>query len=271
MFALASSLVISTTLLCSNLVAQAPPPVKPTTDQSNNTDPAVTDIQNTAAKVKAIKDALKEDDPDWALVLGIGSLVRSSSTDYQDESNVIRAANLGRATPQLLTGVSFRTNIPNLVHKFQIKADDKKKCNGSIPDVCPVPLWARRPFSGFVSVKFSPGSSQVLNGYAIGGSYAIAHYLNVLIGFSLTPVNEASPGFRVTASQYVLSQQKQGQYLNFNPTALLNNEQNAFDGFPVADPATQKLSYQGNPLTIHYRGGVIVGVSIPIYFGSVFK
>ena len=119
-------------------------------------------------------------------------------------------------------------------------------------------------------MKFSPGSSQVLNGYVIGGSYAIAHYLNALIGFALTPVNEPAPGFRVTASQFVASQQKQGQYLNFNPVNMLNNAQNAFDGFPVTDP-TGKLIYQGNPLTVYYRGGVIFGVSIPIYFGSVFK
>ncbi len=274
-----TQLVLFTTLFCSSLVGQgsgtsaAPPPSPKAAPAAQDSAPqdtpaedeTVKNVKATAAEVKAIKDALKEEDPDWALVIGIGSLVKGRETDYQDESNVIRAANLGRATPQLLTGVSFRSNVPNLFRRYRAKCDDATP--GS---KCKYALWQRRPWSGFVSLKFSPGASQVLNGYVIGGSYAITHYLNALIGFALTPVNEPAPGFRVTASQFVAAQQQQGQYMNFNPTAMLNNAQHAFDGFPVTDPSG-RLIYQGNPLTIHYRGGVIFGVSVPIYFGSVFK
>lgn len=232
---------------------------------NNADDKDVKDIKAAAARVKAIKEALKEEDPDWALVLGIGSLVKGKETDYQNESNVIHSSNLGRATPQLLTGVSFRSNVPNIMRRYRVKAGE---CKGDAP--CPVELWQRRPWSGFVSLKFAPGASQVLNGYVIGGSYALTHHLNALIGFALTPVNEPAPGFRTVAAQFVQAQQAQGQYLSFNPSAMLHNDQNAFDGFPVTD-SNGKLIYQGNPLTVHYRGGVVFGVSIPVYFGSVFK
>jgi len=121
-----------------------------------------------------------------------------------------------------------------------------------------------------VSLKFSPAASQTINGYVIGGSYAIMSHLNVLIGYALTPVNEAAPGFRVAASQFVAAQQLQGQYLSFNPVAMLNNSQNAFDGFSVAD-STGKLIYKGNPLTVHYRGGAVFGVAIPVTFSSFLK
>jgi hypothetical protein len=255
---------IFTVLLCSNLRAQA------AGDASD--DQTVKAVKASAAQVRAIKDALKEDDPDWALVIGIGSLVKGPTTDYTNESNVVRASGLGHATPQLLTGVSFRSHVPNFIRRYRVKPEDRLKCDdsASTTEKCPVALWQRRPWSAFVSLKFSPGSSQVLNGYVIGGSYAITRYLNALIGFALTPVNEPAPGFRIAASQFVANQQKQGQYLNFDPTKMLNNDLNAFDGFSVVDP-TGKLIYQGNPLTVHYRGGVVFGVSIPIYFGSVFK
>ena len=58
--------------------------------------------------------------------------------------------------------------------------------------------------------------------------------------------------------------------MNFNPTAMLNNSPNAFDGFPVTNSMGQ-LIYSGNPLTVHYHGGAVFGVSIPIYFSSAFK
>ncbi len=130
--------------------------------------------------------------------------------------------------------------------------------------------WEKRPWNAFVSVKFAPGSSQTINGFVVGASYSLTKYLSALVGFALTPINEPAPGFRTTAAQFVIAQQKQGQYLNFDPNAMLSNQRNAFDGFPVTDP-TGKLIYSGNPLTVHYHGGAVFGVSIPIYFSSAFK
>src|SRR5258708_2693570 len=168
---LVTSLAVPVIVLYSNLIAQhngadskpasvqaAPVEPKPSASDSTPEDPTVEKINASAAQVKAIKDALKEEDPDWALVIGLGSLVKGPATDCLNESNVVRSAGLGHATPQLLTGVWFRSHV-------------------------------RRPWNGFVSLKFSPGASQVLNGYVIGGFYAITHYLNALIGFALTPVN----------------------------------------------------------------------------------
>lgn len=116
---LVTRISISVLLFCSTLNAQqagttapAAPGATPSSSAAPATqdpgakgpagdDKAVNDVKAAAAQVKAIKEALKEDDPDWALVLGIGSLVKGRETDYQNESNVIRASNLGRATPQL--------------------------------------------------------------------------------------------------------------------------------------------------------------------------
>jgi hypothetical protein len=131
-------------------------------------------------------------------------------------------------------------------------------------------VWRQRPWGGFVSLKFSPASSQTLNGYVIGGSYSIGTYLDILIGFALTPVNEASPGLRVAASQYVTAQQALGNDLNFNPVAMLNGDKNAFDGFPLTNPVGT-LIYKGTALETHYRGGAVFGISLPISFASVFS
>ncbi len=236
----------------------ATPSTQPTATPSPQSTAAPSTQTLTPAEIAKMKEALNAEDPDFALVLGIGSLVVNSGvTDYENQSNVIHSANLGRATPQLLTGISFRSKIPNFRHF-------SRNC---VPDC---ELWQQRPWSGFVSLKFAPGASQTVNGYVIGGTYPIAHYLNAFIGYALTPVNEPSPGFRTTAAQFVTNEQKQGRDLNFDPNAMLRNSQNAFDGFSVTD-STGKLIYQGNPLTVHYRGGAVFGVSIPVNFKSVFK
>src|SRR5258708_40281628 len=62
-------------------------------------------INENRATRKAIEAALKaENDPDFALVVGIGSLiVASRSTDYSNQANVLHSNNLGRATPQFFT------------------------------------------------------------------------------------------------------------------------------------------------------------------------
>ena len=237
--------------------------------------------------VKAIKDALSADsDLDFSLVLGVASLiVVSGSTDYSDASNVIHSNNLGKATPQFLTGVAFRSHLPNFFPRYygcpwntnnpapndttapKGGTNPKKKSGSACSYAEP---WQKRPWNAFVSIKFSPGANQTVNGFVFGASYALTKYLNALIGYSLTPINEPAPGFRVTASQFVAAQQKTGQDLSFSPTAMLNNSPNAFDGFPVTD-STGKLIYSGNPLTVHYHGGLVLGISIPIYFSSVFK
>jgi hypothetical protein len=215
----------------------------------------------------ALKKALDlEDNQDFSLVLGIGSqVVGFDVTDYQDESHVLRSSSLGHSTPQLLAGVAFRTPVPNFP-RFNGCRKEKSK----VKDCLGSPPWRRNPWSAFVSLKFAPGASETFNGFVIGGSWAFGHYVSALIGFSLAPINEPSPGFRTTAAQFVTNQQKLGLYQNFDPAAMLANQRNAFDGFPVTDPSG-KLIFQGNPLGIHYRGGAVFGLSVPILFKSVFS
>jgi hypothetical protein len=100
-------------------------------------------------------------------------------------------------------------------------------------------------------------------------SHTIAKHLDLLIGFSLSPIAEPSPGFRQTAARYVL-EKGITKPQDFNADDLLANRPNAFDGYPLQDTRGFVL-YPGKPTTVHYRGGAILGVSIPIYFRSVFK
>ncbi len=302
----------TTTITTTTVTTTTPPTTPPTTPTGGDvaskpgspggTPASQAQVDALQKQVSTIQGDLSKQDSEFALTLGIGSLVLNSDvTDYSNTANVLQANSLGRATPQYLAGVSMRTAVPNFgqlgakgdcaVPTVPIKAPpdtstvppDTSKAsnkNGKPPkdNSKPSPyasglscgVWRRRPWEGFVSIKFAPGSSQTINGYVLGGSYAIGHYLDVLIGFALTPVNEPSPGFRVVAAQYVTQQQQLGLDLNFNSAAMLQNQRNAFDGFPITSSAG-KLIYTGNALEIHYRGGAVFGVSIPFTFSSVFS
>ena len=241
-----------------------------------------------------------------SLVLGLGSLVTAGESDYQLQSNILTAKTLGHATPQLLTGLAFRTWVPNFrifcgeerkSENFVVKqskiAKDKAKsaknneaidrANAAIDEAkaeahgayesCMTKrdLWQRNPFNAFVSLKFAPGTSEPINGYVIGGSYSLHSHLDVLIGYALTPVNEPAPGFISTAVQAVRNGQPKGLYTAFDANAMAMNAKNAFDGFPLTNPTTNALIYSGNPLATHYRGGAVFGVSFPFSFGSFLK
>lgn len=228
------------------------------------------DVQSVQKELDDLEKALAKQPQDFGLVLGVGSLVINPNvSDYTNDSNVLHTTNLGSATPQILAGVSFRSHVPGLTRRWRDRPENGPRCGDKAVDNCREP-WQYHPWSGFVSLKFAPGASQTLNGYVIGGTYSITKFLDVLVGFGLTPVQEASPGFRVTAAQFVANQQKLGLDLNFDPNAMLANKRNAFDGFPVTD-ANGKLIYQGSPTTVHYRGGAVVGVAFPLHFASAFK
>jgi hypothetical protein len=130
--------------------------------------------------------------------------------------------------------------------------------------------WELHPWNEFLSLKFTPGSSQAIDGFVFGVSYAVQRYLQVLVGHALTPINQPAPGFQITASQFVEKEHLAGRALAYDPTAMKNNAQYAFDGFPVTD-STAKLIYQGSPLSVLYHGGVLFGVSFPFYFKSALQ
>jgi hypothetical protein len=83
-------------------------------------------------------------------------------------------------------------------------------------------------------------------------------------------VSVPAPGLRTSASLFVTEQQKQGNYLQFNPVAMANNGQNAFDGFSLVN-SNGTLIYSGTPLETDYRGGVVVGFSIPLSFSGFLQ
>lgn len=190
-----------------------------------------------------------EKDSDFDLVLGVGSLIVGSDvSDYKvnSQTNVFDVSNVGRATPQLLTGGAFKLPFGNFSKRIGVA----------------------QPWYSFVSLKFAPDSSQTFSGYVVGGSYKISKSLAFLAGFALTPVNEPSPGFRAAAVQAVSQNPNVPIYQRFNLNALQSNSQNAFDGFPTfaqtsTGPTTTRL-FNGNPTVTHYRGGLVIGVSIPI-------
>jgi hypothetical protein len=273
--------------------------------------------ENLDKKVDALTNALKKQDQqtDFALVLGIGSLIDSSAaTDYTDDNNILSASSLGTASPQYLVGVSFRVPVqaftpfaggqtwdscyPSSVgnKRNNERAQKKKKVkqqssstsseeasSGKSSTKTPTgessgtddkggycDVWKLHPWAAFLSLKFASSSSQTLSGYVLGGSYQFAKYLSGLIGYGFTPFNEPGKGLRTTAYQYVTEQQKMGNLLNFNANGMLTGGKNAFDGFSLLD-ANGKLIYTGKPLEIHYRGGVVFGVSVPLSFGSIFS
>lgn len=219
-----------------------------------------------------------------SLVLGLGSLVTAGESDYQNQSNVLQAKSLGKATPQLLTGLAFRTWVPNF-HWFckkernkyrgitdETPADDQTKYTQAF-NTCYSGLepWQKNPFNAFVSLKFAPNASDPINGYVIGGSYSIHSHFDILVGYALSPISEPSPGFINAAVLAVQNGQPKGNYKEFDPVAMAKNAKNAFDGFPLTDPTTKALIYQGNALATHYRGGAIFGVSFPFSFGDFLK
>jgi len=52
------------------------------------------------------------------------------------------------------------------------------------------------------AAQFGSGSNQTITGYSLGMTYAPYKSLRILAGFSMSPVNEISPGFENAAAQY---------------------------------------------------------------------
>ncbi len=183
--------------------------------------------------------------------VGIGSRVGGPSvSNYQTGSGVLSLTTLGRATPQLMTGVGF---IP-------CQSD-------STAPACKNQFFTN--LGVFVTANFGSGSNQTISGYSIGATYAIGKHLRALAGFSLTPISEISPGFQIAASQYVTKNPT--LFPGINPSNLATNSFGAFDGiqFTATAPAsgaapTSTIYYPGSITETHYRGGFIIGVALPI-------
>lgn len=189
---------------------------------------------------------------------GLGTMVQSPSvTDYSNNANVLQTTHLGAATPQFLAGAGvtlpFLHPYGDLVRKDSVYHD---------------------PIQVFISAKFAPEASDTLNGFTFGlGHKLISKGLLVLVGYSLNPINEPTPGFRAAASALVKTAQADqtdysSLYLNFDPKAMLYNKPDAFDGFPTqiinARGTPGALLYQGDPLTTHYHSGIFLGLGVSL-------
>lgn len=194
----------------------------------------------------------KPESSGFDVVLGVGSLiVGADETDYKPDSQTtaLHTTNLGRATPQLLTGAAFQLPFGPYPRRARERAGP-------------------RPWYAFLSLKFSPDSSQTFSGYVLGGSFKLAPAFSLLAGYALTPMQEPSPGFRAAAVQLVEQNPNLPIYQRFDPMALGENRPNAFDGFPLfvqnaSGPTTTRV-FSGDPTVIHYHGGFVIGVAIPV-------
>src|SRR5262249_27249113 len=128
--------------------------------------------------------------------------------------------------------------------------------------------FGNRPWYAFLSLKFSPDSSQTFNGYVVGGSYKLAKTFSILGGFSLTPIQEPSPGFQAAAIHVGTQNPNVPTYQRFNVNDMQHNRLDAFDGFPLfvqgpTGPTTTRV-FDGDPTVVHYHGGFIIGIAIPV-------
>jgi hypothetical protein len=132
-----------------------------------------------------------------------------------------------------------------------------------------------RPWEVFLSIRFAPASDQTINGFVLGGGYKITKYLALMVGYSATPIDEPSPGFRVASAQIVAANPTVSPYSRYNSSDLLHNKPGAFDGFPLfiynaGGQTTQKL-FLGSPRVTHHRSGIYFGVGIPLNLTALFK
>ena len=190
-------------------------------------------------------------------------------SNYSSTNGTLSLTNLGRATPQLLTGVGFSCDTSTktttsvapsgaALLSLQKTGDNNTFCNS----------WAGH-FGAFVSVQIGAGSSQTISGYSVGLTYPVGKYLRLLAGFSMTPTDEISPGFANAAAQYVTKNPT--LFPGVNPANLASNSYGAFDGIQttttapmVAAVPSATIYYPGSATETRYRGGFIIGVALPI-------
>jgi hypothetical protein len=184
----------------------------------------------------------------FSIVFGLGSLITDSAgQDYKVQNDTLIATSVGRSRPELNLGAAFRIKIPT-----------------------PSPAGTKYPWSAFVSLRVAPGADKAVSGYVFGASYRVSKYLDALIGFSLSPTNEPSVGFRNAAIQVVQNNPTLDIYKRFVSDNMLHNRPGAFDGFPLAvqsatGPTAQRV-FPTDPFVTHYRGGFFVGIAFPFSF-----
>ena len=239
-----TTLVVTLIILPAALLAETPPPTAPpppTTTATTEQAPSGVEVE-----------------------IGMGSRIGRDVSNYQIDSGVLSLTNIGRATPQLLTGLGF-----SFCEEGSSSSPPNKFCNNALG----------KKLGVFVSAQFGSGSNQTISGYSIGGTLKLGAHLRFLAGFSEMPIGEVSPGFANAAAQYVTK--NPGLFTGINPATLAlggSAPLGAFDGIQTTGTApasgaaaTAGIYYPGSVTETHYRGGLIIGVALPINIFNLFK
>lgn len=211
------------------------------------------------------KNTPQYDKKSFEVLTGVGAVlagVEDTSYAINNDTNALAATNIGRKRIELLLGGGF-------IMPFR-RGGKWIENSYSDPD-----YKDYRPWETFLSIRFAPGTDQTINGFVVGGGYRITKYFSVLVGYSATPMDEPSPGFRLAASQIVANNATIFPYSRYNASDLMQNKPGAFDGFPLfiynANGVTTQKLFLTSPTVTHYRSGTYFGVGIPLNLTSLFK
>ena len=234
-------------------------------------------------------DAPQYDKKAFEVLTGVGAvLAGAESTSYKVDSDALSQTNVGKKTVEILLGGGFIMpwhkggrwiersfcGSPDEEAAGLKNGDPKSKDYGCRQNGDPE-YRDYRPWETFLSIRLAPTSEQTINGFVIGGGYRITKYFSLLVGYSVTPVDEPSSGFRAAASQVVAANPTISPYNHFNASDLLHNKPGAFDGFPLflynASGVTTTKIFPTSPTVTHYRSGTYFGVGIPLNLTAFFK
>jgi len=199
----------------------------------------------------------------FEVVTGVGaSFLPVESTSYKVDTtnNALSQTNVGRKHLELLLGAGF-------ILPWGTKYPGKKVTDPDYKNY--------HPFETFLSLRFAPGSDQTFTGFVLGGGYRVHKYFSLLVGYSLTPIDEPSAGFRRAAAQVVAANPTILPYSQYNANDLANNRPGAFDGFPLflynsSGPTTTKI-FPTTPTVTHAHSGIFFGVGIPVNLGALLR
>jgi IPT/TIG domain len=199
----------------------------------------------------------------FEVMTGVGaSFLPVESTSYKVDTtnNALSQTNVGRKHLELLLGAGFILPWGTKYPGAKVTDPDYKNFH---------------PYEAFLSLRFAPGSDQTFTGFVVGGGYRVHKYFSLLVGFSLTPIDEPSAGFRRAATQVVTANPAIFPYNQYNANDLANNKPGAFDGFPLflynATGATTTKIFPTAPTVTHAHSGIFFGVGVPINLGALLK
>jgi hypothetical protein len=197
----------------------------------------------------------------FEVITGVGaSFLPIESTSYKLDAtnNALSQTNVGRKHLELLLGGGF-------ILPFHLK-----NYGGADPD-----YKNFHPLEAFLSLRFAPGSDQAFTGFVVGGGWRVHKYFSLLVGYSLTPIDELSLGFRRAATEVVSANPTIFPYNHYSASDLATNKPGAFHGFPLflynASGVTTTRIFPTSPTVTHSHSGILFGVGIPVNLGALLK